>query len=167
MLVKIVLRWRSSRFNHRDYFLEKYFQPISFFLFFLIWQIRGKERATTITFISNVHVILSHAGETNDFPGGWERRNVFIVRLLWGGTEKYFSGKISRGGGVRKGLWSSCLNELRHTHAQVRGCAHYFSSFLRRSSFFLSFFFFFLHEIFESFVKMDRLQKFEVKVERV
>lgn len=29
---------------------------------------------------------------------------------------------------MRKGLWSSCLNEPRHTHAQVRGCAHYFSS---------------------------------------
>lgn len=44
-------------------------------------------------------------------------------RGLRGGTEKYFSAKISSGpGGLRKGLESSCLNELRHTHAQVRGC---------------------------------------------
>lgn len=53
------------------------------------------------------------------FRGG----NVFVVRLPRGGTEKYFPGKISRASrGVRKGLGSSCLNVLRRTHAQVRGC---------------------------------------------
>ena len=37
--------------------------------------------------------------------------------------------------GVRKGLRSSCLNELRHTRAQVRGCTLPLIDFFLRESF--------------------------------
>lgn len=95
-----------------------------------------------------------------------ETQRIYRAAAVGRNGKIFFWQNFERGRGA-KGVMEQLFKRASTHPRSGKGMRALFLLLSPPIEFFSFFFFFFLHEIFESFVKMDRLQKFEVKVERV